>query len=369
VNQEVCGIMIIKEISLFLFIFRFILPLSILDKRFLIVRTDRVGDVVMITPMIREIKKKYPDSFLATLTNPNTAYILMNNPYIDEIIIDDLNKNSFWKVVKQLRELHFTDGLLAIPTERAAYQMMLAGIKTKIGEGHKLYELISGTRSVDRHKYIPLKHETDYCMDTARKIGIKSDNLELEIYVTEEEKKEAMEVLAKFGVEINDYKIMIHTGSLGSSPNWSEDKYLLLLKEIVRLEIPDMKIFLTAIEMSDSFLKNVALLNDKRILDISGIWEDLRKFIKIISVTDLFISNSTGPLHIADALNLKCIGINCSRPMNSVKYWGILNKYSINIEVSEEYCDKNCSPNKEKCNFENGISVEQVINGIITLLN
>jgi ADP-heptose:LPS heptosyltransferase len=323
----------------------------------------------MITPMLREIKKRFPDSFLATLTNENTANIIKHNPYVDEIITDDLSKKSFWKIVKLLRERHFTDGLMAIPTERAAYQMMLAGIKTRVGEGHKLYEIISGTRSVDRHNYIPLKHETDYCMDTARKIGIKSENRELEIFVTDEEKKEAHEFLTKYGIDNNSYKIMLHTGSLGSSPNWSEDKYLLLLKEMLNLQIPNLKIFITAIEMSDSFLKNAEAINDKRIINISGNWGDLRQFIKIISVMDLFISNSTGPLHIADALNLKCIGINCHRPMNSVKYWGILNNHSLNIEVSKEYCDKNCSPNKEVCNFENGISIEQVINGIKTLLN
>jgi ADP-heptose:LPS heptosyltransferase len=330
---------------------------------------DRVGDVVMITPMLREIKKNFPDSFLATLTKENTANILTNNPYVDEILTDDLSKKSFWKVVKQLRERHFTDGLMAMPTERAAYQMMLAGIKTRVGEGHKLYEIISGTRSIDRHNYIPLKHETDYCMDTARKIGLKSENRELEIFVTDEEKKEAQAYLNKFGVENTDYKIMLHTGSLGSSPNWSEDKYLLLLKEMINLPIQNLKIFLTAIEMSDKFLKDAGALNDKRIINISGKWGDLRPFIKIISVMDLFTSNSTGPLHIADALNLKCIGINCHRPMNSSKYWGILNNHSLNIEVSGEYCDKNCSPDKEVCNFENGISVEQVINGIKTLLN
>ena len=80
-------------------------------------------------------------------------------------------------------------------------------------------------------------------------------------------------------------------------------------------------------------------------------WRDLRQFIKIISVMDLFISNSTGPLHMADALNIKCIGINCHRPMNSVKYWGILNNKSINIEVPEEYCNKNCSTDKEDLQF------------------
>src|ERR1035437_8489232 len=229
----------------------------------------------MITPMIREIKKNFPNCFLATLTQPNTANIFTNNPYLDEIITDDLNKESFWRIVKQLRERNFTDGLLVYPTERAAYQMMLAGIKTRVGVGHKLYEVISGMRSVDRHNYIPLKHETDFCMDTVRKIGVKSDRLDVE-------KKEVFEFLNKYSIEDNDFKIMLHTGSLGSAPNWSEDKYLHFVKEILTMQIPNLKILLTAIEMSDNFLKSVESLKDNRITDISDKLGDLRKFIKII---------------------------------------------------------------------------------------
>jgi heptosyltransferase III len=340
-----------------------------LNKRILVVRTDRVGDVVMTTPMIREIRKKFPDCFLATLTQPTTANIFTNNPYLDEIITDDLRKETFWSVVKQLRERDFTDGLLVYPTERAAYQLMLAGIKTRVGEGHKLYEVISGMRSVDRHNYIPLKHEADFCMDTARKIGVKTDNIDLEIYVTDEEKREAFEFLDRNSVGDKDFKVILHTGNLGSSPNWSEGKYLTLLKEILTLQIPNLKILLTAIEMSDDFIKDVASLKDNRVIDISRKMNGLREFIKIISVMDLFICNSTGPLHMADALDRKCIGINCHRPMNSVKYWGIINKRSVNIEVPEEYCNRHCSVDQKICSFEDGISVDQVINGIKTLIN
>jgi len=328
-----------------------------------------VGDVVMITPMIREIRQRYPDAYIATLTQPNTANILLNNPYLDEIIMDDLTKESFYKVVKELRRIKFTDGLMVFPTARVSYQMLLGGVKNRIGEGHRLYEIITGMRSVDRHNYIPLKHEADYCMDLARKIGVKTDNIDLEIYVTDDEKKEAFDFLKRVGVEKENYKLILHTGNLGSSPNWSEKKYLQLIEEILLLQIPGLKIILTAIEMSEEFIKKARETGKEKVVDISKKISGLREFIKVISVVDLFVCNSTGPLHMADALNRKCIGINCHRPMNSVQYWGIINKRSINIEVSEEYCNKNCSADKKICAFENGISIEQVIDGIKTLLN
>jgi heptosyltransferase-2 len=323
----------------------------------------------MITPMIRELRKKYPEAYIATLTQPNTANILLNNPYLDDIIVDDLTKESFYKVVKELRIRKFTDGLMVFPTARAAYQMMLGGVKNRVGEGHRLYEVITGMRSVNRHNYIPLKHEADYCMDLARKIGVKTDNIDLEIYVTDDERKEAYEFLKRVSVEKENYILMLHTGNLGSSPNWSENKYLQLIREILLLQIPGIKILLTAVEMSEEFIKSAKALDNENVVDISKEISGLREFIKIISVVDLFVSNSTGPLHIADALDRKCIGIHCHRPMNSVQYWGIINKRSINFEVSSDYCDKYCSENNKVCAFENGISIEQVINGIKTLIN
>ncbi len=343
--------------------------LKSLKRRILIVRTDRVGDVVMITPMIRELRKKYPDAYIATLTQPNTANILVNNPYLDKIITDDLTKENFYKVVKEIRSGKFTDGLMVYPTARASYQMLLGGVKNRICEGHRLYEVITGMRSVDRNNYSPLKHEADYCMDLARKIGVKTENIDPEIYVTDGESKEAFEFLKKAGVEKEDYKLILHTGSLGSAPNWSEQKYLELIKEIMLLKTPGIKILLSAMEMSEKFIKSAKALDNKKIVNISKEIGGLREFIKVISVADLVVGNSTGPLHIADALNRKCIGINCHRPMNSVQYWGIINKRSINIEVSKEYCDKNCSPDNKTCAFENGISIEQVFDGIKTLIN
>ncbi len=337
-----------------------------MPKRILIVRTDRVGDVVMITAIPREIKKAFPDAFVATLTQPNSARILENNPYIDEIITDDLSKESFWKVVKKIKSLKFDFGLLIHPTERAAYQMFWGRVKQRIGVGRILYEVITLMKSVSRNNYTPLRHEADYCMDLARKIGINTDNYQPEIFVLDQEKDEINNYLLSKNITQNAFKIIFHTGSKNSAPNWSEDKYFELLTKILN-KYPgnNFVILLTAYEMTQEFKIRIKQLNDNRIIDISDDINDLRKLIKIISVADLMICSSTGPIHIADALDRKCIGIHCQRPMNCSKHWGVINKKSINLEVSKEYCDSNCSSDKKSCSIENGIATEEVLKNII----
>ena len=331
-----------------------------MQKRILIVRTDRVGDVVMITPMIREIRKAFPDSFIAVLTTPNTADILTNNPNLDLSITDDLKKDSFWKVVKQIRKNKFTHGLLVMPTERAAYQMFFAGIKTRIGVGKKLYEVITFMKSVSRNKYIPLRHEADYCMDLARATGVDTNDLTPEIFVNEEEKLYGKGILNNLNVSDEDFKIIVHTGSGKSSGNWSEDKYLSLIKEIL-CKHKDTKIILTAKEMSLSFRKNVISLKEDKIVFADDSVKRLRDLICIISNVDLLIAPSTGPLHIAAALKINTVGLYCHRRMNCSKLWGALGDKAVNLEVSKEYCDSHCSEDKEICMFEDGISIDEVM--------
>ncbi len=338
-------------------------------KRILIVRTDRVGDVVMITGVIRELRKRFPDAFIATLTQPNTKNILINNPNINVCITDDLSKESYRRVVAEIRRHKFTHGFLIMPTERAAYQMFLAGVKTRIGVGHKLYEIVTFMKSVSRNNYTPLRHEADYDMDLARKIGVVSDNYQPEIFVTDEERKEAEKLLESKNVFPGDKKIFIHTGTKGSAPNWSESKYLELIKAITqKYESDKLKIILTAFEMTPDFLEKINMLNDERIVDVSKILGNLRDLIKAISTADLFICSSTGPIHIADALQKKCIGLHCNRPMNCATHWGVINKHSINLQITKEFCDANCSNDKNTCSFENGISVAQVIESIGKLI-
>ncbi len=333
-----------------------------MSKRILIVRTDRVGDVVMITPMVREIRKTFPDSFIATLTQPNTIAVLENNPYIDKMITDDLKKESYRKVIEEIKNCRFTDGLLVLPTERAAYQMFRAGIRNRIGVGRKLYEIITFMKSVSRNNYIPLRHEADYCMDVARKIGVITDNIQPEIFLTEEEKNWAANFFIEAGINEKSFKIILHTGSKNSAPNWSEEKYFELLKKIInRFPGEDYVIMLTALEMTEDFKEKARSLEDKRIIDISKRISNLRDLIKVISKIDLMICSSTGPIHLADALDIRCIGLHCYRNVSSAKHWGVINRKSVNLEVSKEYCDSHCSTDRNICNFEDGISVEEVI--------
>jgi heptosyltransferase-2 len=340
------------------------------QKRILIVRPDRVGDVVMITPMIRELRRTFPDAFIGTLTQPHTSQILLHNPQLDVRITDDMEKDSFWTVVREIRSYKFTHALLVMPTERAAYQLFLAGIPYRTGVGHKLYEIITLMRSVSRNNYIPLRHEADFCMDLARKIGVTTTNIQPELFVSPDEKSAANTLLSSLGAPPENKRVLFHTGSRGSAPNWHEAEYAELLRGMfATYDLANVKILLTAAEMSDAFIRQAKEIGGDAIIPVADKLPSLRDFICAISVCDLMICSSTGPIHLADGLDIPCVGLHCCRPMSCSTHWGVINKKSVNLDAPAALCAQHCSTDQNTCSLHLSLPVATVLNSLKQFLS
>lgn len=330
------------------------------QKRILIVRPDRIGDVVLSTPIPREIKKTYPDSFVALFLRKYTEVVYENNPYVDKVILldDDGSLKSFWKKVKELKNYKFTHSLTLLPTERINYLLFFAGIPFRVGVGHKFYQFVTFTRFVSRNKYIPLRHEADYCMDLARRIGVVTNNLDTQIFLSEEEKAESFRIREQLlKVNGNKYLIGIHSTSGNSAPNWTQRRYRELIEKL--LTVPGFAIILTDKDPSDE-LKNIP-----GVIYPEG-YNSLRSTIVNLSVLDLLISSSTGPMHMCAALKVKTLSLFCPLPACSPKLWGPLGNENIIVQPSENYCTNLCPGDPKKCSFEGegGISTDLVFNGI-----
>lgn len=322
--------------------------------RVLISRPDRIGDVILSTPIPREIKRKYPDSFVALLLRPYTKDIYLNNPYVDEIIMYDPEDNdvSFIDKIKEIRKFKFTDALMLLPNEKVNYMLFLAGIRNRIGVGYKFYQFITFCKSVSRHKYIPLRHEADYCMDLARKIGVAANNLDTEIHLSEAEKGKVVNIRKALAPD-SEILIGIHSTSGNSAPNWKPERYLELLHMLKKIN--NIKIIVTD-NNPPAILDNI----DKVAYPNKG--KSLRESIMNFAALDLLISASTGPMHIAAALKVKTLSIFCPLTSCSPELWGPKGNKSKILLPDEAKCMESCQDDPKKCQFEgeHNISCERV---------
>ena len=101
-------------------------------KRILVVRTDRIGDLLLSTPVIQALRQNYPDAYIAAMVSPYAKEIVEGNPYLDEVIIYDKDfKHKSWarsmKFASRLRKKRFDLALILHPTNRVHLITFFAG--------------------------------------------------------------------------------------------------------------------------------------------------------------------------------------------------------------------------------------------------
>jgi len=327
------------------------------NLRILIIRPDRIGDVVLSTPIPREIKKNYPESYIAVLVRDYTKDVYLNNPYVDKIITLDETKNkSVLKEIKRLRDFNFSHALMLLPTERLNWVLFLSGIKCRIGVGYKFFQFVTNEKSVYRNKYIPVRHEADYCLDMVRKLDINSFSFIPEIFLNDEETELREKIRESFAPN-GELLLGINASSGNSAPNMKTSEYKKLIEKLLLLK--NIKVIVTDSEPPHE-LKNIEGVTYPNLNKI------LREAIINFSALDLLISASTGPMHIAAALKVKTISLFCPTTACSPELWGPLGNNSLIILPIPNYHGVVCSGDPKNCFFEGtgGIDAEKVFDKV-----
>jgi heptosyltransferase-2 len=333
-------------------------------RRILVIRPDRIGDVTLATPVIRALRLTFPDAYLAALVRPATEPVLRHNPHLNDILIDDVEhahagRKGFFDRLRMLRHHHFDTALMLLPTERHAWMTFLAGIRTRIGVGTKLYQVLTMAHSVSRHKYIPLRHESDYCMDLARAIGVRSDDLRAEAFLTAEERSSARDVLKTCGHRPGSPLISIHPESGHSAPNWTPPMYKDLVVQLLA-EFPDAQVLVNITPGNRGVQELFEPMREQGVLLPAGS-ADLRTLMGLIAEANVVVSSSTGPMHLAAALGIPTVSMFCPLTACSPKLWGPQGSRATIILPPDDYCQTRCPGDPHICTFADGIFPSDLI--------
>ncbi|MBM3261973.1 MAG: glycosyltransferase family 9 protein [candidate division Zixibacteria bacterium] len=298
-----------------------------------------MGDVVLSTPVVEALRLRWPDAYIAVMARPYTRDIWLENPYIDQILTDDPNGENrgvsgFMRQIARLRAHRFDTALMLLPTPRMAWMLFLSGIPRRIGVGTKIYQFLTMTRSVSRNRYVPLRHEADYCLDLVRRIGAPADRWRATIALTEEERRQASERLAAAGAVRRPW-IGVHPGNGHSAPNWPPERYGELVRHLQRRF--DATVVVTGQEEEAELIRRMNMETENRSISFAGRLS-LRQLIGVIGEMDVFFSSSTGPMHIAAALRIPTVSLFCPLPVRSPQRWGPLSDRSITITPPDGPC-------------------------------
>jgi ADP-heptose:LPS heptosyltransferase len=296
-------------------------------KEILIINLTRMGDLLQTTPLMAGIKSKYPDSRITILVNSAFTEVCKGIPYIDDLM--DFEMKGYFLRLKEgkhslIENYRILDTLvsninskeydLAVNVTHSSVSAVLVSlIRAKEVRG---FTISSEGHRVIKHPWvryffnvIPNRNYNPFhIVDMYVKIGdVRPVTRGLVYNVSEEDELKAEQILSKEGVNENDVLVGFHLGASRDEKTWPVSSYAELGDMIQEKYGATIVLFGTPGEadLAAEFEKcaktrPVNLVGKTGIGELSGVLKKCK----------LFISNDTGPLHVATLAGTKVIDIS-----------------------------------------------------------
>ncbi|MBL7085213.1 MAG: lipopolysaccharide heptosyltransferase II [Candidatus Omnitrophica bacterium] len=338
-------------------------------ERILIIRTDRIGDVLLSTPAIKALRKKFPQSHIAAMVRPYARDIVLGNPYLDELIIYDKYgvQRSFWSSIRfawALRKKRFDLALMLHPTNRAHLLAFLAGIKKRVGFNRKIGFLL--TDKIEHKKQKGQKHELEYTLDVIRFLGIKPEDKDLFMPIRKDSEMYIEEFLASQQIQKGEKLIALHPAASCPSKVWPTERFAQVAEKLA-VEFK-AKIVLVAGPDDVDIGRNLLKLMRCSCIDAAG-KTTVSQLASLLRRCCLFISNDSGPVHIATALGVPVVAIfGRAQAGLSPRRWGPTGEN--NIVLHKDVGCKQCLAHNCQKDFAclKAVSLEEVLSAARQLL-
>jgi heptosyltransferase-3 len=273
-------------------------------SRILITRMKYIGDVVLTTPVIRSVREAYPDAFIAYLGDQKGVSLLERNPHVNEIIPFDFSKPTFLeqpRVIFYLRKKKFDVVIDLFCNPRSALISYLSGAPMRIGKDVKGRGRSYTHRITDDGS---LKSAIAFHYQYVRPLGVEPSNWKTEIFLSEDEKREAKIFLKWHDVDVRKPIIAVHPGATWPNKMWLKESFASLINkisgnfnvEVILSQGPGDEELKSYLEQRCRFLKILPLL-------------PVRQLAAVLSQCAVFVTNDCGPMHIGVAVGTKTLGI------------------------------------------------------------
>jgi len=277
-------------------------------KNILIVRTDRIGDLILTLPAAAVLKKHFPGCRVSFLIREYTKELALNNPFIDEVLVlrEKQGKPEFFSNLNMISERKFDTVVTVFPRFRIALILFYAGIKTRIGTGYRWYSFLFNKKVYEHRKYGE-KHELVHNINLLKPLGINEEVTEDNCVYGLSPAKGSKDLVETFLIEnrinLTRPAIIFHPGSGGSAVDLPIEKMKLLVSRCA--DELDAEIIITGDKREEEICSSFPARGN--IYNLCGKF-NLGELTALIDNSAILVANSTGPLHIAAALGKHVIG-------------------------------------------------------------
>lgn len=280
-------------------------------KKILIRAPNWIGDAVLCLPSIEKLKSVYPQAEITVLAKPWVSAVFFNNPVIKRIVdYDKEGRHSGiagrWRLIKDIKGYGFDMAVLFQNAFEAALIAFLARIPIRVGYARDLRGLFL-SHPVKFDSNIKKAHQVFYYLNIAGKDYShrpSAGSNQPKIYLTEEEKDWADDFLNKRDIGEKIIVGMAPGASYGPAKRWMAERFSAVAGRLLNDYSAKLVLFggKDDREICNAVLDGLSGINPAGEID-------LRKSIALMGRCNLFITNDSGPMHIAASLGIPTVAI------------------------------------------------------------
>lgn len=269
--------------------------------RILLVRLSSMGDVILTTPAIRAVRETFPDATLIYLTNDLYVPLLRWNPFLDGVIPVNRNQTnrSLHAVIRLWKTLERERFDISVDFQRKMKTACLTW-------GGKIPRRIGGTRlDTDLVPLDPHGYAADRALAALKPLGISRQKGRLEVFSSEEEKEEATRRLRTIGMEPDRPTLGVFPGAGWRPRAWMPERFAEVARRF--LVERDGQVLVVGTSQEQDLVEKMIHRLPKRVGTLFDL--PLGVLAAILSRCDVFLSNDTGPMHLAVAVGTPTVAL------------------------------------------------------------
>ena len=295
--------------------------------RVLVVRNDKLGDLVLALPVFALLRRALPDVELCALVPAYTAEIAALAPGVDRVLLDpgpERREGRAGELAAAWRAERFDLLLAVFSTTRIGLAAWRAGIPWRVGPATKLARIFYDDGVVQRRSRSE-KPEFEYDLDLARhvlrRLGLPADGpLQRPVlsFPAAEVAERRTRLAGELGLDPARPLVFLHAGSGGSANNLTPAQYTTFANAVG----PSAHQFVLTAGPGE--VERTRALASTIHAAPAAVYESRRglaDFARVIATADVFVGGSTGPLHLAGALNRPTVGFYPRRATSSPLRW------------------------------------------------
>ncbi len=273
-------------------------------NKILVVNINWLGDAIFSTPVFKALKDDYPQAHVACLCVPRVKEVLEHCSYIDEIIIYDEKGSDRWvwnkiRLIARLRQKQFDAAFILHRSMTRALLTYLAGIPQRIGYSKTKALLTHAVDFSDGH------HRSQTYWRVLEDYGIKVQDHTCRLDVDSQDEQSIAAKLRGHGLNAQPF-VVVNAGGNWDLKRWPAAQFSTLIHHLVQDK--KLAVVLPGSAQDKARVGQIAAQAGVPVIILAG-ETTLGETLALYRQARAVISGDTGPLHLANAVGAKVIGI------------------------------------------------------------